>query len=199
MLAGDFFFVEVGDGRAVVDPAEAVDGAGGEQHGGDQLCLAASAVADDGDIADGWRRRRPSYRVSLLARGRACVTASVARTGVSTAGPDVPAKGGTRIIVTVVTRRKTAARRRAESCGRSAESRNATIMSDTNSCWTKMYAIVTSPVFSPVECAAVRRISESDRRIEDGATTGPAAGVSSATDLIHTLMSQIQMQATSMS
>ena len=52
MLAGDFFFVEVGDGRAFVDLPEAVDGAGGEEHGGDQLCLAASAVADDGHIAD---------------------------------------------------------------------------------------------------------------------------------------------------
>ena len=53
MLAGDFFVVEVGDGGAVVDPAQPVHGAGGEEHGRDELGLAASAVADEGHVADG--------------------------------------------------------------------------------------------------------------------------------------------------
>jgi hypothetical protein len=53
VLAGDFFFVEVGDRGALVDFAEAVDRACGEQHRRDQLCLAASTVADHGYIPDG--------------------------------------------------------------------------------------------------------------------------------------------------
>ena len=40
------------DGRAVVNLAEAVDGAGAEQHRRHELGLAASAVADDGHVAD---------------------------------------------------------------------------------------------------------------------------------------------------
>ena len=60
VLAGDLFVVEVGDGGAVVDPADAIDGAGGEEQGRHQLRLAASAVSDDSHVADGWPRRRPS-------------------------------------------------------------------------------------------------------------------------------------------
>jgi hypothetical protein len=52
VLAGDFFFVEVRDRRAVVDPPDPVDCTRDEQHGGDQLRLAASSVADDGDIPE---------------------------------------------------------------------------------------------------------------------------------------------------
>ena len=55
VLAGDLFFVEVGDGRAVVDLAEAVDHAGVEEYGGGELCLARSAVADECDVADAGR------------------------------------------------------------------------------------------------------------------------------------------------
>ena len=51
MLAGDFFFVEVGDGGAVIDAAEAVDSAGVEQQRGEQLRLAGAAMADQGDIS----------------------------------------------------------------------------------------------------------------------------------------------------
>ena len=52
VLAGDGFFVKIGDGGALVHLAEAVDRAGGEQHGGDELGLAASAVADHRHVAD---------------------------------------------------------------------------------------------------------------------------------------------------
>ena len=51
VLAGDFFFVEVGDGGAVVDAAETVHGAGGEQQRGEQLRLAGAAMTDQGDIS----------------------------------------------------------------------------------------------------------------------------------------------------
>ena len=53
MLAGDFFVVEVGDGGAVVDQSQPVDGPGGQQRRRDELCLAASAVAHDCHVADG--------------------------------------------------------------------------------------------------------------------------------------------------
>ena len=52
VLAGDFLFVEVGDRRAVVDLAEAVDHAGVEEDGGGELRLARSAVADESDVPD---------------------------------------------------------------------------------------------------------------------------------------------------
>jgi hypothetical protein len=52
VLAGYLFFVEIGDGRSIVDPADAVDCARHEQHGGDQLCLAAASMTDDRDIAE---------------------------------------------------------------------------------------------------------------------------------------------------
>jgi hypothetical protein len=52
VLAGDFFFVVVGDRRAVVHKAEPVDHAGGEQQRGHQLRLPAPAVANHGHIAD---------------------------------------------------------------------------------------------------------------------------------------------------
>ena len=52
VLAGDFFVVEVGDGGALVDPADAIDGAGGEEQGRHQLRLAASAMSDDSHVAD---------------------------------------------------------------------------------------------------------------------------------------------------
>src|SRR5438132_1206981 len=53
VLAGDFFFVEVGHGGAFVHLAEPVDRAGGEEHRGDKLCLAASTMADHRDVPDG--------------------------------------------------------------------------------------------------------------------------------------------------
>ena len=53
MLADDGFVVEVGDRGAVVHLSQPVDGAGSEQHGRDQLCLAAPAVPDDGHVSDG--------------------------------------------------------------------------------------------------------------------------------------------------
>ena len=52
MLAGDLFFVEVGDGRAFVDLAEPVDRSGREEHCGDELRFAASTVADQGHVPD---------------------------------------------------------------------------------------------------------------------------------------------------
>ena len=52
VLAGDLFFVEVGDGRAVVDLAEAVDHAGVGQNGRGELRLAGSGVADERDVSD---------------------------------------------------------------------------------------------------------------------------------------------------
>ena len=52
MFAGDLFFVVVGDRVAFVHLAEPVHHAGGEEQGGNELGLAASAVADDGDVPD---------------------------------------------------------------------------------------------------------------------------------------------------
>src|SRR5262245_43801997 len=52
VLPGDFLFVVVGDGVALVHLAEAVHHAGGEQERRDQLRLAAPSVADDGDVPD---------------------------------------------------------------------------------------------------------------------------------------------------
>ena len=52
VLAGDFFFVEVGDGRAVVDLAEPVDHAGVGEDGGGELRLARSGVTDERDVPD---------------------------------------------------------------------------------------------------------------------------------------------------
>ena len=51
VLAGDLFFVVVGDRRAVVHAAEAVDSAGIEQQRGEQLRLAGAAMADERDIS----------------------------------------------------------------------------------------------------------------------------------------------------
>jgi hypothetical protein len=53
VLAGDFFFIEVGDGGAVIDLAQPVHRACHEQHRRHQLSLSASAVSDDGHITDG--------------------------------------------------------------------------------------------------------------------------------------------------
>ena len=50
--------VEVADGRAVLDPAQAGDRPGGEQQGLGQRGLAGAAVADEGDVADLRRRER---------------------------------------------------------------------------------------------------------------------------------------------
>ena len=51
-LALDLVGIEVGGRRAVVDPADAGRGAGREQDGFDEGCLADSAVADEADVAD---------------------------------------------------------------------------------------------------------------------------------------------------
>ena len=51
-LAGDLLLVEVGDRVPLVDPAETVDGAGGEQERGREGRLSGGAVTDDADIAD---------------------------------------------------------------------------------------------------------------------------------------------------
>src|SRR5439155_19407260 len=51
-LAGDLLLVEVGDRAALVDPAETVDGAGGEQQGGCEGGFPGGAVTDDADVAD---------------------------------------------------------------------------------------------------------------------------------------------------
>jgi len=53
VLAGDFFFVEVGDRGAFVDLPQPVDGARHEQHRRHQLCFAASTVPDHRDVPDG--------------------------------------------------------------------------------------------------------------------------------------------------
>ena len=50
--------VEVADGRAVLDPAEADDRPGVEQQGLGQGGLAGAAVADEGDVADLRGRKR---------------------------------------------------------------------------------------------------------------------------------------------
>ena len=52
VLAGNLLGVVVGHGRAVVDAAQPVDHAGGEQHRRHQLRLATASVPDDGDIPD---------------------------------------------------------------------------------------------------------------------------------------------------
>jgi hypothetical protein len=52
MFAGDGFFVEIGHRRAVVDFPQPVDGAGREEHRGDQLGFSAAAVSHHGDVAD---------------------------------------------------------------------------------------------------------------------------------------------------
>jgi hypothetical protein len=51
-LALDLVRIEIGGGRAIVDAAQAVDRAGGEEHAFDQRGLADPAVADDADVAD---------------------------------------------------------------------------------------------------------------------------------------------------
>ena len=53
MFPRDFFFVEVGHGRAFVDLAEAVDHAGIGEHRRRELSLPRSAVADERDVSDG--------------------------------------------------------------------------------------------------------------------------------------------------
>ena len=53
VLARDFFFVVIGDGRALVDLAEAVDHAGVGEDGGGELGLAGTAVTDESDVSDG--------------------------------------------------------------------------------------------------------------------------------------------------
>ncbi len=50
MLAGDFFFVVVGDRRALVNPTEAIDSAGIEEQRGEQLRLPGAAMADQRDV-----------------------------------------------------------------------------------------------------------------------------------------------------
>ena len=77
VLAGDLFFVVVGDGGAFVDAAEAVDSAGIEQQRGEQLRLAGAAMADQRDISQAlgvvdfhgrWPPKLPAYRFQLPAR-----------------------------------------------------------------------------------------------------------------------------------
>ncbi len=53
VLAGDLFLVEVGDRRPVVYLAKPVDRTRNEEHGRNQLGLAAPSVSDDSDVADG--------------------------------------------------------------------------------------------------------------------------------------------------
>ena len=60
MLAGDRFFVVVGDRGALVDPAEPVDGAGVEQQRSGQLRLPGAAVTDERHVPDALAHRRPS-------------------------------------------------------------------------------------------------------------------------------------------
>ena len=60
MLAGDLFFVVVGDGRPLVHASEAVDGACIEEQGGDELGLAGSGVADQRHVPEAAVRRKPS-------------------------------------------------------------------------------------------------------------------------------------------
>ena len=66
VLAGDLLLVEIGDGRAVVDLAEAVDHAGVGENGRGELRFAGAAVSDERDIPDAGgvvdlhRRRSPS-------------------------------------------------------------------------------------------------------------------------------------------
>jgi hypothetical protein len=52
VLAGDRFVVEIRDRGPFVNLPEAIDGPGCEQHGGDQLGLAASAMPDYSHVAD---------------------------------------------------------------------------------------------------------------------------------------------------
>ena len=52
VLARYFLFVVVGDGRAVVDLAEAIHHAGVGEDGRSELCFPGSAVTDEGDIAN---------------------------------------------------------------------------------------------------------------------------------------------------
>ena len=49
----DLFVVDVGNGGAVVHPSQSIDRSGAEEHGGGQLRLSASAMSDNGDVADG--------------------------------------------------------------------------------------------------------------------------------------------------
>ena len=49
-LAGDFFFVVIGDGGAVVHPAKPLGGSGGIKRGRDQRRLARMPVPDHRDI-----------------------------------------------------------------------------------------------------------------------------------------------------
>jgi hypothetical protein len=68
-LALDLVRVEVGGGGAVVHLAEPVDGAGGEQDGFHQGCLADPAVAREAHVADLGDVRRHAYLpVPLLRR-----------------------------------------------------------------------------------------------------------------------------------
>src|SRR4051812_26767684 len=52
MLAGDLLLIVIGHRRPIVDAAEAVDRAGIKQQRGDELRLARTAVADDGDVTN---------------------------------------------------------------------------------------------------------------------------------------------------
>jgi hypothetical protein len=66
VLAGDFFFVVVGDRSAVVHATEPVDGAGVEQQRSRQLCLPGAAMTDQRDVSDALgivhlHRRVPSW------------------------------------------------------------------------------------------------------------------------------------------
>ena len=52
MLAVDLVRIEVGDGGAVVDPAQPRDGAGVEQELRNQRRFSGVVVADNGDVPD---------------------------------------------------------------------------------------------------------------------------------------------------
>ena len=62
VLAGDLFFVVVGDRRAVVDRAEPVDRAGIEEQRGDAAASCRSRCGRRARHFGCWRRRRPSWR-----------------------------------------------------------------------------------------------------------------------------------------
>jgi hypothetical protein len=70
VLAGDGFFVVVGDGRAIVDTTEAVHSAGVEQQRGEELCFAGARVTDKGDVSEGLRVIDLHGRVPSLAPAR---------------------------------------------------------------------------------------------------------------------------------
>ena len=64
VLAGDFFFVVVGDRGAFVDLPSRLTAPASKSSAEMQLRLAGAAMADQGDVSEARRRRRPSWRSS---------------------------------------------------------------------------------------------------------------------------------------